>query len=64
MLQPPCLLLVLGVAAALGAGCHWAWRGHRDRAWHIAAAALATTVAVDGLFLGAALLAPKLSGLV
>ena len=32
--------------------------------WRIAAAALATTVAVDGLFLVAALLAPKLSGLI
>jgi hypothetical protein len=64
VIQPPSLLLVLGVAAALGAGCYWAWRDHRDGAWRIAAAALATTVAVDGLFLGAALLAPKLSGLI
>lgn len=64
VLQPPCLLLVLGVAATLGAGCRWAWQEHRDGSWQIAAAALATTVAVDGLFLGAALLAPKLSGLI
>lgn len=64
VLQPPCLVLVLGVAAALAAGCHWAWRDHLDGAWRIAAAALSTTVAVDGLFLGASLLAPKLSGLI
>lgn len=38
------------------------WRG--DGAQRAASAALATTVVVDGLFLGAALLAPRLSGLI
>ncbi len=32
--------------------------------WRVAAAALGTTLAVDALFLGAALLAPQLSGLI
>jgi hypothetical protein len=32
--------------------------------WRVAAAAVGTTLAVDALFLGAALLAPRLSGLI
>ncbi|WP_315858145.1 DUF3120 domain-containing protein [Cyanobium sp. Morenito 9A2] len=64
VLQPPCLLLVLGVAAGLLTCCRWGWRQHHDQAWRVAAAALATTMAVDGLFLGVALLAPRLSGLI
>jgi hypothetical protein len=39
------------------------WRGGGD-AGRVAAAALGTTVVVDGLFLGAALIAPRFSGLV
>lgn len=38
------------------------WTG--DQARKVAAAALASTLLVDGLFFGAALLAPKLSGLI
>lgn len=38
------------------------WTG--DQARQVAAAALASTLLVDGLFFGAALLAPKLSGLI
>lgn len=38
------------------------WTG--DRARRVAAAALASTLVVDGLFFGAALLAPHLSGLI
>ena len=35
-----------------------------DEAWRLAASAIATTLAVDGLFLAAALWAPQLSGLI
>jgi hypothetical protein len=38
------------------------WKG--DRACRVAAAALASTLVVDGIFFGAALLAPHLSGLI
>ena len=37
---------------------------HRGGSWRVGAAALATTLGVDALFLGAALLAPQLSGLI
>jgi hypothetical protein len=63
VLQPLPLAVVLLTAAALAQGCRWGWR-HGDPAWRIAAAALATTLAVDGLFLAAALWAPQLSGLI
>jgi hypothetical protein len=37
---------------------------HPDPAWRLAASAIATTLAVDGVFLAAALWAPQLSGLI
>jgi hypothetical protein len=40
------------------------WLQAGDQARRVAAATLATTLVVDGLFLGAALLAPGLSGLI
>jgi hypothetical protein len=49
-------LLLVGLCAAL-------WR-RGDRDSHVAAATLATTLAVDGIFLLAASLAPHLSGLI
>ena len=62
VLQLPNLALVAAMAALLLQGCWWLWgRGTSGR---VAAATLATTLAVDGLFLAAALLAPQLSGLI
>ena len=59
----PLPLLAIGLAAALLIGiCRQLWR--RAGIWRVSAAALATTLAVDGLFLAAALLAPGLSGLI
>jgi hypothetical protein len=62
------LLHPLPLVALALAGC-WIlllsrqlWQG--DRASRVAAAALASTLVVDGLFFGAALLAPHLSGLI
>ena len=42
--------------------CRWLW--HKGPVGRITSAALATTLAVDGLFLVAALAAPQLSGLI
>jgi hypothetical protein len=62
VLQLPNLVLVAVLAALLLQSCRWLWgRGTSGR---LAAATLATTLAVDGLFLAAALLAPQLSGLI
>ena len=62
VLQLPNLALVAALAALLLQSCWWLWgRGTSGR---VAAATLATTLAVDGLFLAAALLAPQLSGLI
>jgi len=62
VLQPAPLALVIGAAAALLHLCHWLWnQGPTSRVF---AAALATTLSVDGLFLLAALAAPRLSGLI
>ncbi len=59
----PLPLLAIGLAAGLLiAICRQLWR--RGGIWRVSAAALATTLAVDGLFLAAALLAPGLSGLI
>lgn len=64
VVRPPCLMLVAGVGAALVAICHWGWSRPGGGGWRMASATLATTLAVDGLFLAAALLAPRLSGLI
>jgi len=62
VMQLPNLALVAVLAALLLQSCRWLWgRGTSGR---VAAATLATTLAVDGLFLAAALLAPQLSGLI
>lgn len=62
VLQLPNLALVAVLAALLLQSCRWLWgRGTSGR---VAAATLATTLAVDALFLAAALLAPQLSGLI
>lgn len=62
LLQPLPMLLILTAATLLSLCCRWLWS--RGEAQRIAAAALGTTLAVDGLFLAAALLAPRLSGLI
>lgn len=62
VLEPGSLLVVCGAAALLLQVCRWLWP--RGRAARVASAALATTLAIDGLFLAAALVAPKLSGLI
>ena len=62
VLEPQALVLVVGCAILLIQACRWLWlQGEVGR---ITSAALATTLAVDGLFLLAALAAPQLSGLV
>ena len=62
VLSPLPLALVISFAAALIQACRWLWR--RGEAGRICSAALATTLAVDGLFLLAALGAPVLTGLI
>ncbi len=63
VLRPgPLTLIALG-AASLIALCLGLWR-RGSREGRVAAATLATTLAVDGLFLVAAALAPRLSGLI
>ena len=62
VLSPLPLTLVISFAAALIQACRWLWR--RGEAGRICSAALATTLAVDGLFLLAALGAPVLTGLI
>ena len=60
----PLPLGVVTLAALVLVGlCRRCWN-HPDPAWRLAASALATTLAVDGLFLAAALWAPQLSGLI
>lgn len=62
VLEPACLALVITAAILLVQACRWLWwRGQSAR---VASTALATTLAIDGLFLAAALLAPRLSGLI
>jgi hypothetical protein len=61
VIRPATLVVVAGVATALLALC--ARLREFGLAGQVAAAALATTLAVDGIFLAAALFAPHLSGL-
>jgi hypothetical protein len=63
VLQPLPLSITLATAIGLTALCRRFWH-HPDPCWRLAASALATTLAVDGLFLAAALWAPQLSGLI
>lgn len=63
VLQPLPLAITACAGVLLTALCWRTW-DHADPAWRLAASALATTLAVDGLFLGAALWAPQLSGLI
>jgi len=63
VLEPLPLAAVSLAGTALAALCRRYW-SHPDPAWRLAASALATTLAVDGLFLAAALWAPHLSGLI
>jgi len=62
VLTPLPLTLVLLSGALLLQACRWLWQ--RGPVGRITASALATTLAVDALFLLAALLAPNLSGLI
>lgn len=62
VLQPAPLLVVLLAAAGLLQLCRWLWQ--RGPTARVFAAALATTLSVDGLFLLAALAAPRFSGLI
>jgi hypothetical protein len=62
VITPPALALVTGMAVLLLTLSRRLWG--RGEAADVAAATLATTLAVDGVFLAAALLAPRLSGLV
>jgi hypothetical protein len=62
VLAPANITLVMAMAALLLGVCTQLWkRGGPSR---VSAATLATTLAVDGLFLAAALLAPQWSGLI
>ena len=63
VLEPLPLLATLAAATLLIGQCRRFWH-HPDPAWRLAASAIATTLAVDGLFLAAALWAPQLSGLI
>jgi len=63
VLQPLPLAIVGLASCGLIGLCRHYWR-HPDPAWRLAASALATTLCVDGLFLAAALAAPRLSGLI
>ncbi|MEB3307720.1 MAG: DUF3120 domain-containing protein [Cyanobacteriota bacterium] len=62
LLQPFALVVLAGAAGLLLRISFWIWP--LGQAGRIAAAALATTLAIDGLFLGAALIAPRWSGLI
>ncbi len=62
-LQPVPLTLILLSGALLARLCTALWR-RGDQDSQLAAATLATTLAVDGIFLLAAALAPRLSGLI
>lgn len=62
VLRPGSLLVIAGLGVSLIQLSRWCWRqGDTGR---VAGAALATTLAVDGLFVLLSLLAPRLSGLV
>lgn len=63
VLQPLPLAVVILAGTLLLGLCRRYWH-HPDPAWRLAASAMATTLAVDGLFLAAALWAPQLSGLI
>jgi hypothetical protein len=63
VLAPLPLLATISAAALLILQCRRFWH-HPDPAWRLAASAIATTLAVDGLFLAAAIWAPQLSGLI
>jgi hypothetical protein len=62
VLRPWPLSLVALTAVLLALSGRSLWR--RGGPWPVGAVALGTTLVVDGLFLGAALLAPQLSGLI
>lgn len=62
VLQPMALGLIGLISIVLLAICYWLWP--QGPAGRVAAATLATTLVVDGIFLAAALLAPGLSGLI
>jgi hypothetical protein len=62
VLEPANITLVAAMATLILAACAHLWKmGGIAR---VSAATLATTLAVDGLFLAAALLAPQWSGLI
>ena len=62
VLAPANITLVTAMAALLLGVCTQLWK--RGGLFRVSAATLATTLAVDGLFLAAALLAPQWSGLI
>ena len=62
LMHPQPLALILAAGLVLSLICRQLQQGRE--AHRIAASALATTLAVDGLFLAAALVAPRLSGLI
>ena len=62
VLQPASLAVVGGFAAAMACAGRWLWS--QGEGGQVVAAALLSTLAVDGLFLALALLSPQLSGLV
>lgn len=63
VLAPLPLAVTLLTATLLLGLCRRFWNDP-DPAWRLAASAMATTLAVDGIFLAAALWAPQLSGLI
>jgi len=62
VLQPMALGLIALSATVLLGFCAWLWP--QGQAGRVAAATIATTLVVDGIFLAAALMAPGLSGLI
>jgi len=62
VLAPANITLVTAMAALLLGVCTQLWK--RGGLFRVSAATLATTLAVDGLFLAAALLSPQWSGLI
>lgn len=62
VLRPGSLLVIAGLGGILVQLSRWCWR--QGESGRVAGAALATTLAVDGLFVLMALLSPRLSGLV
>ncbi len=63
VLEPMPLGVTLLAGAVLLNLCRRYWH-HPDGAWRVAASAMATTLAVDGLFLAASLWSPHWSGLI